>query len=108
MPELLTFVILALVTYRVGRFVLLDSMIDGPRDRFYLWLNNTEKLSRTRLWFLEMLTCVYCITVWIAAATVTFWSLVVHDEWIGWSFLLVWPAVAAASLLPWTYIDDER
>jgi hypothetical protein len=106
-PELLTFIIMSLATYRIGRFVLLDDMINGPRDRFFGWLNTPEKLSPRRLWILELLSCVYCILVWIAAGVVTFWSLVIHDEWVGWGFLLLWPAVAAAALVPWTYIDSE-
>jgi uncharacterized protein (DUF2062 family) len=106
-PDLLTFVVLALTSYRVGRFILLDSMIDRPRDLLFERLNNPDKLSTRRLWLMELLTCPYCILVWVAAGAVTFWSLVVYDEWIGWAFLLVWPAVAAAALLPWTYIDSE-
>jgi len=107
MLDLLTFVILSAATYRIGRFLLLDSLIDGVRDRFYPWLTNPEKLSTTRLKVADLLTCAYCITVWIAAAVVVFWSLVVAGEWIGWAFLLVWPAVAAGSLVLWAYIDDE-
>lgn len=107
MPELLTFIVLSLATYRIGRFVLLDEIIDGTRDRFFAWLNNPESLTSRRVWVMRLLTCVYCITVWIAAAVVVFWSLVISGEWIGWSFVLVWPAVAAAALVPWTYIDSE-
>lgn len=107
MPELLTFVVLSLATYRIGRFILLDSLIDGLRDWFFDRLNRPEKLTPFRLWLMNLLTCVYCITIWIAAAVVAFWSLVIRDEWIGWSFLIVWPAVGAASLLPWEYLDSE-
>lgn len=106
MPQLLTFVILALATYRVGRLVILDEIFDVPRDRFFEWLMKPETLSTRRVWFNSLLTCPYCLTMWIAAGVTVFWSLVVHGEWLGWSFLLVWPAVAAASLVPWAYIDS--
>jgi hypothetical protein len=105
--DLLTFVILAFATYRIARFLVLDTLIDGPRDKFHDWLTKPESLSVWRLKLAELLTCPYCITVWVAAGVTVFWSLVV-DEWLGWAFLLVWPAVAGASLVPWAYIDDEE
>lgn len=107
MLDLLTFVVLSAATYRIGRFLLLDDLIAGPRDWLFGRLSDTEKLTSLRLKVTELLMCAYCITVWIAAAVVVFWSLVIHDEWIGWEFVLVWPAVATGSLLPWTYIDSE-
>lgn len=107
MPELLTFVLLSLATYRVARFVVLDSLIDGARDRVLMWLNDPQTLSPWRLKAFELLTCPFCITVWIAAAFVVFWSFAVRGEWIGWAFLVVWPATAAGSLVPWAYIDSE-
>lgn len=107
MLDLITFVILTAATYRIARFVLLDDLINGTRDKFYVWLAEPEKLNLVKLKGTELFSCPYCITVWIAAAVVAFWSLVVHDEWIGWSFLLVWPAVSAGSLVWWTVIDNE-
>lgn len=107
MLDLLTFVILSAATYRIGKFLLLDALIEGMRDRFFGWLRTPEKLTPTRLKVTELASCAECLTVWVAAAVVAFWSLVVADHWIGWSFLLVWPAVAAGSLVPWTYIDSE-
>jgi len=107
MLDLLTFVILSAATYRIGRFAVLDSLLDGTRDRFYPWLTKPETLSTFRLKLADLLTCAYCITIWIAAAVVAFWSLVVADAWIGWGFLLVWPAVAAGSLVFWALIDAE-
>ena len=112
MLDLITFVVLSAVTYRVGRFLLLDSLIDELRDKLYLRLTvgGTEVGSPVAAWrmkLIDLMTCSYCITIWIAAAVVVFWSLVVRGEWIGWEFLLVWPAVAAGSLVWWTYIDSE-
>ncbi|MBT8241661.1 MAG: DUF1360 domain-containing protein [Acidimicrobiia bacterium] len=107
MLDLLTFVILSAATYRIGRFLLLDDLIAGWRDQFFVRLSNPKKLNTVRLKAAELFSCAYCITVWIAAAVVAFWSLVVADEWIGWAFLLVWPAVAAGSLVFWAYIDNE-
>jgi len=109
MLDLTTFVVLSFATYRIGRFLLLDSLIDEWRDRLYLKLTVTapdQPLPTWRSKLVDLLTCSYCITVWIALFVTLFWSLVVVD-WIGWAFLLVWPAVAAGSLVPWAYIDDE-
>lgn len=107
LDSFLTFIILSAATYRIGKFLLLDTLIVGTRDRFFAWLTNSENLTPTRIKVAELASCAECLTVWVAAATVTFWSLVVADAWIGWSFLLVWPAVAAGSLVLWTYTDSE-
>lgn len=108
MPDLLIFVVLSLATYRVARFLVLDSLIDGPREALHAWLTKPESLSVWRWKVAELMGCPYCVTVWVAAANVLFWSLLVADSWVGWAFLLVWPAVAGASLVPWAYIDDEE
>lgn len=110
MPELLTFVVLSAATYRIARFLVLDSLIDGTRDQVYQKLmvlppGETIPLWRSKL--ADLMTCSYCATVWIAAAVTLFYSLVIAD-WIGWAFLLVWPAVAAGSLVFWAYIDNEE
>lgn len=107
MPDLLTFVILSAATYRVARFLILDTLIENLRIRVHTWLTNPESISVTRLKVAELITCPWCLTVWVALAVVTFWSLVVVD-WIGWAFLLVWPAVSAGSLVFWTYVDNEE
>lgn len=107
MLDLITFIVLSAASYRIGRFMLLDDLVNTPRDKLFAWLSNPEKLSAPKLWVTELITCTYCFSVWVAAAAVVFWSLVVHGEWIGWEFLLVWPAVATGSLLFWTYIDSE-
>lgn len=112
MPDLITFIVLSFATYRIGRFLLLDSLIDEWRDRLYLKLTVGSTtpdvpVPTWRMKLVDFMTCSYCITVWIALFVTLFWSLLVADGWSGWAFLLVWPAVAAGSLVPWAYIDDE-
>lgn len=104
---LIASIVLGLVTYRIGRFILLDSMIDGTRDRVYTWLNSVDKPSNFKLWVLDLMTCVYCLTIWIAAGAVTYWSLLIRDEWLGWSWPVVWLATATVALVPWAYIDSK-
>lgn len=109
MPELLTFIVLSAATYRIARFLVLDSLIDEWRDRLYLKLLPPIPGTTLSLWrrkVADLMTCSYCATVWVAAAVTVFWSLVLAD-WIGWAFLIVWPAVSAGSLVFWTYIDSE-
>jgi hypothetical protein len=108
MPDLVTFLILTIATYRIGRFAILDDLIAGQRDRLYNALNEPEKLTAFRLKLTELMFCSACLTVWIAAAVTVFWSLAVQREWAGWSFLLTWPAVAGGSLIPWAYVDSEE
>ena len=56
-----------------------------------------------RQWVGKLLSCQVCSGWWVAALIVVFWSLVVVDHWLGWAFLIWWPAVAGVSALASLY-----
>ena len=110
MPELLTYVLLSAAAYRIARFVVLDSLVDEWRDSLYLRLlppipGASHPLWRSKL--ADLMVCSYCSTVWTSAAVVLFYSLVLSGEWIGWWFLIAWPAVSTGALVFWSIIDSE-
>lgn len=110
MIDPVTFLVLALTTYRITRFAILDTLIDEPRDAVHSWLLRVDDDGDIPMWrfkLQDLLSCPYCLSVWVAAAVVAFWSLVVRDEWLGWPFLLIGPAAAGASLIPYRYIDSD-
>lgn len=92
-------VILSLITYRIARFLILDTLIDTPRIWFHQVLIGKPAAWRMKLY--ELITCPYCLTIWIAAAVVAiadiFYSIPAP---IG-----MWLAAAAGSLIAWNIIE---
>jgi hypothetical protein len=114
--------LLGQVTYRVTRFVILDSLIERWRERFYEWtlspLNETErscvidvhedwplrKLPWWRRKLYQLFSCPFCISVWVAggAVALTIW-LVDGVPMPAW----VWLGASAHGLEVYTRIDAE-
>ena len=102
MNYLIVLIVLSAVTYRVSRFIVLDSLIDEPRD----WA--VDRLERKRGLFysklVDFIGCPFCISIWVAAATVAVHHFVVEDVPVP---VWTWLAVATGSLLLWAWIDSE-
>lgn len=103
MIELILFVILlGLVTYRVSRFIVLDSLIDAQRDWAFAKLETRTSWWAEKLY--ELITCPYCITIWVAAgATVATRMFVGSFPMPVW----VWLGAATVSLVAWRIVDPE-
>jgi hypothetical protein len=103
MTYFVTLIVLSAVTYRVARFIVLDTLVDVPRDKVHGWLElHPNALSRK---VLELLGCPWCITIWVSAATV-----VVHDAVVSDGVAVpvwTWLTVAVGSLLLWHVLDSE-
>jgi hypothetical protein len=99
LDALAAILILGLVTYRISRVLPVDEIAQPFRDRIELWTYPEKELSPrsavTRVWLGRLSACPVCIGWWVSALVVAFYSLVVVDDWFGWSFLIVWPATAA-------------
>lgn len=96
-------IVLSLVTYRVTRFFILDSLIEVTRDRVYVWLETHP--NRFTMKLIELIRCPYCMTIWVAAGAV-----VIIDVFTDQSVpmpVFAWLAVAAASLVWWRIIDPK-
>lgn len=98
--------ILMLVTYRLTRWLQLDSMLDNPRELLAGWLEITpQPWWRRRL--LELIQCPFCESVWVAAGALGFWTLIGPYD-LGWRFLLDWLAIAAGAMAVYRYIDPPE
>ena len=97
---MLLIVMLSLATYRVGRFILLDKLIDVPRIRVHGFLLGKTSWWRSKLY--DLITCPYCITVWLSAGMVVVADFTMSVP----SPFLTWLAVAGGCLIPWNYIED--
>lgn len=63
-------------TYRAVRLAITDTVFDAPRERLHDWL---DEGGRFRQWLYDLVTCQWCLGVWIAAAVTTF--LAVTNRW---------------------------
>jgi hypothetical protein len=96
-------IVLGLVVYRVTRFVILDELIDTPRDAVMNWL-----MTRRRRWgpyMVKLIGCPWCASVWISAGAVALTMLLTNHEIIMPVWL--WLAVAAVAVLVYQVTDAE-
>ena len=99
---LILVIILSAVTYRIARFVVLDSLIDGTRNWVLGWLEMHPNLFWSKLH--EILGCPWCITVWVSAAVVAAQHLVVDPVVVP---IWTWLAVSTGSLIFWRIVDYD-
>jgi len=114
-------IVLAVVTYRVTRFVVGDTLIDVPRDKFkaWVWLDPEEMrhprkivghpvLTSLRTKLGQLLTCAFCVSVWIAAAAYV--VVKVDQGWSGTSVvehLVAWVAIAGGAVMIWNKVEID-
>lgn len=76
-------IVLSFVGYRVAMFIMLDVIFERPRDALHDWLQRGPK----RIFILQMITCVVCLSVWVAAG-LTFATWIFTDVPLPlWVFL---------------------
>lgn len=100
LSDFLALIVMSLVIYRVARFLILDDLIDEPRDRVHRWLTNHPKWWTVKLQILML--CPFCLTIWISAGVVALWMYVPVPE-----FVWLWLACATGALVFWRIIDSE-
>lgn len=100
--DLILLIVLSLVTYRVARFIILDTLIEAPRDRLFDWIERRPG----KLWrkLLELLGCPFCLTIWVAAAAVALTDWLAGDVPMP---IWMWLAAAAGALIVWRIVDYE-
>jgi hypothetical protein len=99
---LILIVILSLTVYRLGRFVVLDTMFEGTRAQVFGRLMMREHLFWHKV--AEMLGCPYCITVWLSAGACLAWRWTVDPFPAP---VAVWLAVCTGSLIFWRIMDFQ-
>lgn len=100
MLELL--IVLALACYRVTRFVIRDTLLDGGRDRVHHWLL-TRRWKGVNVKLYELITCPFCLSIWVAAGMVAATDAVADVTTPIW----MWLAAAAGSLVAWEVVEHD-
>lgn len=93
----------SLTVYRATRVIILDTFVDGVRERLHEWLlEDRDRFSGVAQWFHELLSCPYCVSPWLAAGV-----LGSHRVFAG-SFPMpvwLWAATAALALVWYRLIE---
>lgn len=104
MPAWLILVMTSWMSYRFGRFIVLDSMFEGTRDKFKGWLTTGKKMSIWKLKVDELITCPFCVTGWTSLIVVIATDIFHHLPLI----VLWWGATWVGALLTWGLIDSDE
>lgn len=95
--------VLGLVVYRVTRFIVLDTLVDVPRD----WVHN-RLMSTKRRWgpyLAKLIGCPWCVSVWVSAGAVALTMILTNHDIVMpvWT----WLAAAAVAVLAYNVTDAE-
>jgi hypothetical protein len=102
MSLLVALIVWSAVTYRISRFVIMDTIWEGTRDRLVDRLEQSDRLLPRKT--IDWIGCPYCVTPWVAAGV-----LATHRVFVGpfpepvWA----WLAVATGALVFWAITDSE-
>jgi len=95
-------IIMSAVTYRLVRFIVIDAIFDGPRDKVHGWL-----FDRKQPWALKVqqgLACNACMSVWMSAFVV--WMAILWDVSVKLP-IAQWLACSTGALVFAIIIDPE-
>lgn len=101
----LDLVVLAAVVYRVARFLILDELINEWRDALHGKL--ADHPNKTTIKLQLLMTCPFCLTIWISILVTLAWFLGPTADWPGWAWPYYMLAVATGSLVFWRILDNE-
>ena len=102
MPLILV-VLLSAAVYRVTRFLILDTLIFEQRRWVKLKLMGNGDVGPIRVKLLDLLSCPYCLSVWIAVAAV-----LITQQFASIPLpALAWLAICTGSLAFWRYIEND-
>jgi len=102
-PLIILTVLLSAATYRVTRFLISDTLISEQRRWVKLKLMGNGDVGPVRVKLLDLLSCPYCLSVWVAAAGV----LASQQFQSIPQPVLAWLAVCTGSLAFWRYIEND-
>lgn len=73
MIEIIPLIVLALASFRLTRFLVIDTLTEGPRNKFHSFLvNKIQKENKFfhLLWnkIYELTSCTWCAGFWVTAA----------------------------------------
>lgn len=99
---LLTMVIVgSFVTHRVTRFLILDGLLEEPRQSLHNWL--AKHPGRFTIKAQELMICPWCISIWVSGGWVLLTMAFTSVPLPVW----VWLAGSTGCLVFWRILDAE-
>lgn len=83
----LALVILGFCSYRVTRFLIIDTLIQGPRQKFHIWLANRQKAKPLFDSILELTSCAFCMGFWVSLAVFAIYRGNLFTHWVRLDWL---------------------
>jgi len=83
--------------WRVIVFIRQDSIIDGTREKFVVFLTRKDSLWRSKV--LDLIDCPWCLGVWLSAVAVAAWEFA-PVEWVA-------PVVAFLAIAALAAVSDQ-
>lgn len=92
--EFIWLIVIAFASYRITRFLVIDSLTENLRNKIHAWLANTRSQFRLVTWvankLVELTSCTFCAGVWVTALLYS-WLLGIgpwdwpREAWIGFA-----------------------
>lgn len=104
-PLLVPFILFSFVAWRVTRFWIKDSLPEESRMKLEGWLSKRVAKLRYRK-ALELITCPWCISVWVAAGLTGLWRW--QEGTTGWFLTgVLWLSVSGGAMACWRTWEDS-
>lgn len=95
-------ILFSLVVYRIVRFLISDSLIEGTRLKLGDWiLAGGKDPAQWRDKLYEFMACPYCLSIWASAGVVGLAQIWV-DVPLPW---LMWLAVSGGCMVVWRIVE---
>lgn len=78
LSTLILVAVIGLASYRVTRFLLFDTLIEGTRNHWYTFASNRRRPALLWNKLLDLTTCTWCSGVWISAGLYLGW---INYDW---------------------------
>lgn len=85
--NLLILAVLGFASYRLTRFFVIDTLIDGLRRKFHVFLvNRTGKLRFFWIKLFELTSCTWCLGFWVSLSLYSLyvWQSPLEFNQVGW------------------------
>lgn len=85
--NLFVWLILGFASYRLTRFLVIDTLLDGIRSKFHVFLvNRTKKLRFFAVKLYELTSCTWCLGFWVSllAYSLYLWHSPLDFNQVDW------------------------
>lgn len=89
------------VTHRVTRFLILDGLLEEPRQTFHSWL--ARHPGRFTIKVQELMICPWCVSIWVSGGWVLLTQIFTSVPLPVW----VWLGNSTGCLVFWRILDNE-